>query len=296
MYLDNITMRFLFFWAGLSLVVVALSAPACADSPSPAGDYTLRILTYNIRRPDNSTFGRICSLIRGESSPQARTHAILWLIHQQDPDIIALQEVTPSFVKALNHSPWRFQYDLIHTLTASQLSASYYLQEPDGMAILSKHPMKLIANKALIPSKLRRRLLVVEIEIGGSPIRVGVCHLDSFDDDGDIRALQLKQFFNTLAPAANAVLLGDFNFGDNQQPETGALDAAYMDSWLVLHPADPGPTYQDRTSHRLDRILVRAADWIPTDIRLVGTERITIERTHEYPSDHYGVLATMHRR
>jgi len=281
---------------GLFLVACALSPTAGADASASDGAQAFRIMTYNILRPDDSTAGRISALVRREGAPADRAEAILRLIQQRDPDIIALQEVTPTFVKALTSSPWLSQYELVHTLAPAQLSATYHLQEPDGMAVLSKWPLELIADNALIPSKLRRRMLVVDIQIDDAPVRVGVCHLDSFEQDGTIRARQLAAFFRALAAAENAILLGDFNFGDGQQPETAALDPAYSDTWLALRPGEPGATFGGPAGVRLDRILVRAARWVATDIGLVGTEPIAIGGTHRYASDHYGVLATLRRR
>jgi endonuclease/exonuclease/phosphatase family metal-dependent hydrolase len=96
--------------------------------------------------------------------------------------------------------------------------------------------------------------------------------------------------------------MGDFNFGDGQQPETSALHeyyedyGNYIDAWLALSPDNPGTTYHGYPNRRLDRILVRSQDWEPLNIRLFGNEQVIIGGENYYASDHYGVVATLRRK
>ena len=273
-------------------------APAQAETPGPSATDTLRILTYNIGRPDDSSFGRFGSFIRGEASATARSEAILALLREQDADVIALQEVTPVFLSALEEQKWRPQYHLEHTLSDSQLSeAPYFLQDPDGMAILSKSrcPVTAVYNRSLHSGYLARRMLMITLPMNGDSLRLATCHLESGRGYGEIRAQQLETFFEKLAPHDNAVLLGDFNFRDGQQPETSALHQEFRDPGLELIKNGPISTFHGLPGRRFDRILLRSKDWETVDIQLFGKEPVMIDGEKHLASDHYGVVATLRR-
>lgn len=280
------------------LIVISLAVTERADASTPPTPDTLRVLTYNVGHPDESTFGRIGAFIRGQPAAAARSEAILALIRAQDADIIALQEITPVFLKALARQPWRGRYRLVHTLSDAQLARDgYVLLDPDGMAILSKWPLRLVVNEPA-GGKLGRRLLIVNVEIGDTLLRVGTCHLESEQPYSGIRVRQLERFAGKLAWADNALLLGDFNFADGQQPETRALHkhfSSFQDLWLKLQPAGPRTTFIGEPDARLDRILLHARDWAPVDIHLFGTSPVTIGHERHHASDHYGLVATLHR-
>ncbi len=65
------------------------------------------------------------------------------------------------------------------------------------------------------------------------------------------------------------IMMGDFNFGDDEPGEEYALNQDYVDSWKILKPSDPGYTFDSEQNHlaalgsdatkrrRLDRVLVR---------------------------------------
>ena len=274
-----------------------------------AGHPILRILTLNIYQPDHSVLARWAAYFRGERSVFQRTNELLTWLARQDADIIALQEVTPSFVRALNAQSWRSAYNRVDTLTDTQLSESYYIQEPAGVLILSKFPLVRTASVPLASSRLARRMLLATVQVGNLALRLANIHLDSFPQDGAVRARQLRQAFKALVPDEHALLIGDFNFANDAQPETGALRSEYVDPWLLLHRNDPGHTYSvtentlaranafaDEPSRRLDRILIRSSSWAPVTIRKLRVQTSAKGDIAAELSDHDAVLLELIRK
>ena len=122
---------------------------------------------------------------------------------------------------------------------------------------------------------------------------------------GPIRARQLALIFKTLAPFKSAIFLGDFNFGDGEEPETSQLNRGYTDLWLALQDGEPGFTWNieksemarkgsfvGERSRRLDRILLRSKRYKPATIRIIGDQAVAPEI---FPSDHFGLVATIAR-
>ena len=272
--------------------------------PDPAS-LAIRVLTYNVLHHHDGFLDWIDARIHSRATASERMAATLSLLEHEGADLIALQEVTLPFLKLLKE---QFPgYHLATTLKPERGSIAEFLSPPHGLVILSKWSFSsMVIDRALMPSQLARRMLLVTVQAGGHPLTVATCHLDSFREEHRTRTQQLHQFFKALAAANNAILLGDFNFGDGEQPETAALRQDYRDAWLAFHPEDPGLTYDVKHnplaaingfSHepgrRLDRILVRTPDWIPIDIHRFGTQPVAIEGKEYYASDHYGVVVTL---
>ena len=111
--------------------------------------------------------------------------------------------------------------------------------------------------------------------------------------------------FALLAPYEAAVLLGDLNFGDGEQPETGHLARRYVDLWTALHPDLPGYTWDmERSemarqgafvleqSRRLDRILARTPHFVPGSITILGDRPVAGSKV-VFPSDHFGLVGVL---
>jgi endonuclease/exonuclease/phosphatase family metal-dependent hydrolase len=148
-----------------------------------------------------------------------------------------------------------------------------------------------------------RPLLVTEIAIDDLTLTVATCHLDSLVENHQTRIRQLQQAFRQLDSASNALLLGDFNFGDDDS-EQSALNSSYKDVWRQLKPHDPGYTYNGVTNPlaydrvppmRLDRILIRSDKLEPVAVMLIGQEPVEHKGNSLYLSDHFGVIAHLRR-
>ena len=221
-----------------------------------------------------------------------RTDSLLRTIREADADIIALQEVAPWFVERLRREQWVKAYEF--TLGEGQSRAV------GGLVIMSRLP---IADKAYVPlaGRQRRGFLLATVRVGDHTLAVGTVHLESFLEDGPIRARQIDTVFAFLRRHPDAILMGDFNFGDREDPESSRLEAEYADLWLSLKPDEPGFTWDiDRSgmarrgsfpgerSRRLDRILLKSALWGPAEVRIIG-DRPVAEGGSVFPSDHFGL-------
>jgi len=258
--------------------------PASRQASQPPA--SLGLLTYNVLADPDPT--------------DARTSALLKILGHSGADVLALQEVAPWFLTRLMAEPWVKGYRA--TTFDGQVSA------PGGQMVLSRLPIAR-SGVRLLPGPQRRTVVLAVIELGGGrQVAVATAHMESYLDDGPIRARQLDQIFALVAPFDAAVVLGDLNFGDGEQPESARLDRRYTDLWLALRPGDPGHTwdiersimarrgsFKEEQSRRLDRILVRVAGYRPQAVRIIGRQPVK-PGGEVFPSDHFGLIGTIARR
>ncbi len=283
---------------GIAIAMAALltlgSAAACRrDSPRkepPKGRTTaptreLILVTYNV--------------LASPRRANARIPALLRILKATEADIIALQEVTPWFLRILLTQPWIQRYHVTPTGPGGVA--------PGGLMILSVFPITrtLVAS---LPGRQGRKGLLADLQVDGKTLAVLTCHLESTLTDGKTRATQLENLFPLLQHAPDAVLLGDLNFGDKAQPETKKLPKAYRDLWTALRKDAPGYTwdnersamakkgaYTGEQSRRLDRILWRSAKWRPHTVRIIGTRPVAPHKPNLFPSDHFGLMGILQR-
>lgn len=214
---------------------------------------------------------------------EERFLAILQTLQQRLPEIMAFQEVTTPFIRALQAVEW--------------LKNGYWLSavEPNQLGVLlvsrcRPHCLEMVD----LPSSMGRRLLVAHFADG---LRVGVCHLESVQSNGPVRQEQLQAAQSKLRNQGRSLLLGDFNFPDGA-PEAQAIAEDFVDLWPSHHPGDPGFTIDTTLNSmghrgpsvvrlRLDRILCRGGLKVHSMERL-GTEPFG---EHLFCSDHFGLLA-----
>jgi endonuclease/exonuclease/phosphatase family metal-dependent hydrolase len=219
---------------------------------------------------------------------EQRYHAIADLLRERKPDVIVLQEVTPTALEIFLEQPWiRDEY-----LSASAVgdgTGNY------GMLTLSRVPIAR-ATYSQLPTRQTRGFLETTLALDG---QIVCCvHLDSGKSSARLRGWQLRRIFRALRTAENAVVLGDFNMRD---AENDRIAAPFCDVWPALRPDDAG--YTENTSinlmrfdarnkkrHvRFDRVLLKGTRWRAASIELLGTEPISPELPRVFPSDHFGV-------
>jgi endonuclease/exonuclease/phosphatase family metal-dependent hydrolase len=234
----------------------------------------------------------------GEHEFGARGTALLDLLRRSRADLIALQEVTPPFLRRLSDEDW--------------VRRGFCLSDADGTTIgdygtllVSRLPVRGIEIHDL-PTAMGRTLLLARIGLGSRSLCVGVVHLESLADPASYRRRQLVRIYEILEPEENAVLLGDFNFCSTWD-ENEQLDGRYCDLWPLAHPDRPGWTVDTETNRmrqalgkskknvRFDRILVRSAPGLLRlrSMDLLGTGPVSTEQPDLYPSDHFGLVATL---
>lgn len=248
-----------------------------ATSSSPT---TLTLLTYNVLADPRKASQRIPKLLE--------------ILGKSKADIIALQEVSPWFLKSLNKQSWVKPY--------YRVGSNKGKVAPGGLYLLSKLPVKEYHYERL-PSKQGRGFLMAKYRWHGRSFAVGTVHLESPLKAGALRAKQMKAAFSRLGRAEGSVLLGDYNFGDGEQPETATLPNHYIDPWPMIYPNQYGYTwnrevsemakkgsYPGEKSRRIDRILLRSEYWRPESIEILGNRPVVPGQKSLFPSDHFGLL------
>jgi endonuclease/exonuclease/phosphatase family metal-dependent hydrolase len=241
----------------------------------------LRVVTYNLHRPRNDA--------------KRRAPAILADLRSADADVIALQELGRWFADALDES------DFVH---AGRYAVARFEGEaavPHRLLLLSRFPIRSTVVQRLAAGD--SSVLVVRLEVNGRRLAVANVHLESRLPKKAVRVAQLREVLSLLGDD-EAVLLGDFNFGDGDEAESSALPASFVDTWPTLYPGDPGLTwdrernpwakrnsYAGEPSRRLDRILIRSTRLEPEEAALIG-----IPARGRPPSDHFGLRATLRDR
>jgi tyrosyl-DNA phosphodiesterase 2 len=221
-----------------------------------------------------------------------RTTAQISLFKKHNPDIICLQEVTMNLYNTLQND----------TFIQSNYIISGYLQQGYDVMILSKHEAAFTELKFI--SRMQRRLLIADLLVNGSYIRIATSHFESLHESHAYRKDQLNMAFSVLT-SKSSFLLGDFNF-DNEfnKGESDNLDRSFFDSWTIwkdrhgLNTSD-GVTYpamDGEPAHRLDRVMFNDERFELDKFEIIGKGAIetTVDHKHTYgyidtPSDHYGL-------
>jgi uncharacterized membrane protein YfcA/endonuclease/exonuclease/phosphatase family metal-dependent hydrolase len=257
----------------------------------------LRVVTYNV--------------LADQGQGQLRTPALMKLLAASRAEIIGLQEVTPQFASKLHSQKWFKQYHC--TLKTED---SYV---PGGLLILSRLPIEKQSYHQLTSAQ-GRGVLLAGIKLSGRSICIAVVHLESPLARGPQRRKQLQEVFAHLraAKSDDAILLGDFNFGQGS-PEEATIPESFKDLWLATHqrptskktpalvpagftwnieknPMARTGSFPGEFSRRLDRILLRSDYWHSRSSRIIGDQPINAKNPQLFPSDHFGLRIVLSNR
>ncbi|NMO13468.1 DUF504 domain-containing protein [Pyxidicoccus fallax] len=246
---------------------------------------------------------------------ERRTLAMLALLRDTGADVIALQEVTPPFLRALLAEAWvREHYWLSEGPGAATVT-------PYGQVLLSRIPFTALSQRAFSRDK---RIIAARLAVDGTPLWVTTQHLTSnrTPEGGAVRASEIEtliQWVRSLdeedeASSPDVVLAGDFNFDFWSPEDRTFVEANITDAWDALHPRDgEGKTHDPtrnalaaRTSRsgrpqRLDRVLVSSPSerLVPEAIALLGEAPLEGPPAPSgdalYLSDHFGVRCVLRR-
>jgi endonuclease/exonuclease/phosphatase family metal-dependent hydrolase len=271
---------------GCGAVPPAAERPAPRAASGPPTLTQLRVLTYNV--------------LADPVEVPLRVPRLFEIMRDANADLLMLQEVAPWFVELLERDGWLRDYEAAHI--------DGRLALPNGQMILSRFPIARSRARQL-SGRQGRTVLVSEITLSTTDaIVLATTHMESYLEDGPIRAQQLDEIFAELGDeSAPTLFAGDLNFGDGEQPDTAHLDPAFVDLWTALRPTDPGFTWNierspmaaagsfvGEPSRRLDRMLLRGAAWVPGTIEIIGDRSVT-EHPALFPSDHFGLVAELVR-
>lgn len=260
-------------------------------APPAVAPESLQVVTYNV----------LFDLYEAEHIySERRREACIALLRTRDADIIALQEVTPQLWAQLLATPW--------------VQEGYYVSAgpdaaglvPYGQALLSRWPLALEVHAF----SSQKRLLVGRLALAGRSLAVAAVHLTSNHkaDALEKRREQLGVLTQWLiGEAGDALVLGDFNFGDgDENPRLAA--AGLIDAWQTVHPHHPGFTFDpvanplaalgSRTgaAARYDRVLLYSPGraLAPIDITMFG-DRPFADNDGQglFSSDHFGLCCLL---
>ena len=274
------------------LLVLPLAYLAAWDEPQPASaseGFPIRVMSYNLHQGFD---------VDGYLAIEELADTI----EDQDPDIIALQEVSRGWV--IDGS-----FDMLVWL--SRRLDMPYVWGPTadsvwGSAILSRYPI-LDARNEPMPNnsqlQLKRGLIVSRIDIGDDePLTVIATHLHHLADEGHLREPQVRAVLKAWNNDDRSVLIGDFNALPDAPEMLLLEDAGLKDAFCRPRSKDPaggrrstseqgasgrgvghGHTWpSDNPSKRIDYI------WVSSDL-----ETSDFSMTYNLASDHFGVAVTL---
>ncbi|RZC65680.1 hypothetical protein C5167_009367, partial [Papaver somniferum] len=271
--------------------------------------HTLKVLSYNV------WFNEDLELHK-------RMKALGDLIQLHTPDVICLQEVTPTIYQIFQQSSWWKVYHC--SVSYEMVNKPYFCMQ------LSKLPVKSFSCKPFSNSIMGRELCSTEIEVGGGcggskKLVIATSHLESpcpapptwnqmFSKE---RVAQAKEAILILKGSPNVILGGDMNWDDKLDGQFPLPDG-WVDAWSELKPGDNGYTYDTKSNQmlsgnrtlqkRLDRFMCNLQDFKICGIELIGREELPgLSYCKEkkvkgklqklmlpvLPSDHYGLLLTI---
>lgn len=254
------------------LLLLPLGRYAAGQSPVDAtstGLQSVRVMTYNLHNGFN-TAGHL------------NLEAIAGVVQAEQPDIVALQEVSRGWV--VNGS-----VDMLNWL-AGRLDMPYRHFTPSsdalwGQAILSRYPILTATDHPLPPRNLplKRSFTYAKIDTG-RPLQVINTHFHHIQQDSDIRGQQVESVlrFLTGREPARLIITGDLN----ATPDAAEIRLLYKRGFIdVVSAANllPGYTFNSVQPYkRLDYLLVSPD---------LAASQVVIPNSTA--SDHRGIAATI---
>ncbi|MBI4368128.1 MAG: endonuclease/exonuclease/phosphatase family protein [Candidatus Omnitrophica bacterium] len=211
------------------------------------------------------------------------------------PDIIALQEV---------NNP-RLTEQIKKILPLPHSFDSYEA----GLVILTRFKIQTseILRYTTISSTEteKRHAILVDLEVEEVNLTVANTHLAWKSEDEEARLGQAEELIQAVHKrGVPALLTGDFNDGPGSRPIQAIREAGYQDVYERLHPDEAGFTWDNRNpfiqthsvkfpDRRIDFIFAHNtfADQYVFESAGLVFNRASAEGI--YPSDHFGVIATI---
>ena len=228
--------------------------PVLAVDTDPARDQ-IKVMTYNLHQGFNT-------------AGQLNMQALAQVIEAEQPDILALQEVTRSWVinGSLDMLPW-----LSH-----RLGYPYIWGPTDppqwGNAILSRYPVVASDVVPLSPENLslRRGFIDATFQVGETHVRILATHLHHPSDGSPIRQEQTEELIEYWGGTPYSILIGDLN-AVYEVPEMVALaEAGLIETVRTQTAHPPGTFFSENPSDQIDYIWV-TPDLITNNFRVPAT-------------------------
>ena len=261
--------------AGLAVAPLA----ACATLTPGGGGNELKLVTFNIWHNQGDWAARLPLLVAA--------------IRAENPDVIGLQEVLEDAAVGLPNQARTIAgalggYEVHFVSTDPEGAPRRY-----GNALLSRLPVVGFDTRKLEPLDDYRTAVRVRVSTGGRLVDVVNTHLAWQEDAAAVRARQIQDVVSMLPrDGTPLIVMGDFN-AVQEDAGLAALTGPRFFSALprgtaqtTLNPAKGHP------NRAIDHIFVEADRFEPVRASVIGMT----PTNGEYPSDHFGVAATVRLR
>ena len=261
--------------AVLLLAVPAVQIATWNEIRPVAGTgFPVRVMTYNIHQGFD---------LHGRHGMEA----LAQVIEDEDPDIVALQEVSRGWL--INGS-----VDTLVWLSRRLGMAYVFGPAADpvwGNAVLSRFPIRRVGNHGMPNNDeivMDRGFLMLEVDVGGGEtLEVLATHFHNGEEEEDAAA-RLPQSLAVLEAADSdrtAVLLGDLNASPHHPEMLLIADAGFVDAFVAAGPAGDGYTWpSDELEQRIDYI------WTSPDLTVTD-----FSMPMSIASDHLAIAVTVDR-
>lgn len=263
--------------------LAALPLTACVTAGAGAGASDLKLVTFNIWHNQGDWAARLPLLVAA--------------LRAADADVIALQEVLEDAAVGLPNQAQTLAdalggYSVHFVSTDAEGAPRRY-----GNAILSRLPVVQADWRKLAPLDDYRTAQRLRLRHGGRLIDIVNTHLHWTVEGGAIRAEQVSDLLAWLPRDGTPLaILGDLNAPLANPELSGLRGPRFIEAFTALHPdqidrTTLNPAKGHKGAH-IDQIIVEAAHFTPVQAAIIG-DRAT---NGEYPSDHFGVEATLRLR
>jgi len=262
--------------------LAATPLTACATAPdgaAQAGGPSLTLVTFNIWH--------------NQGDWAARQPLLIAALRAANPDVIALQEVLEDAAVGLPNQARTIAdalggYEMHFVSTDAEGAPRRY-----GNAILSRLPVLTHDWKKLEPLDDYRTAVRARIDLGGRAVDIVNTHLAWQADAQAVRARQIADLMAWLPKDGTPLIAtGDFN----AVQEDGGLAVLTGERFFSALPrGSAATTLNPAKGHPprvIDHIFAESARFAPVSAAVIGAE----PTGGEYPSDHFGVAATVRLR
>lgn len=261
-----------------TLLAAAALAPlaGCATAPKAKTPAELKLVTFNIWH--------------NMGDWAARRPLLVAALKAQDADVIALQEVLEDANVGLENQARMLARELGGYHVAFVSTDAEGAPRRYGNALLTRLPVLAEASTKLEPLDDFRTALRLRVAVQGRPVDVVVTHLAWQQDAGPVRARQIASLLDWLPQDGTPlIVMGDFNATQEDSglaTLTGPRFFSALPRGSVTTTLNPAKGHPERV---IDHIFVEQAAFTPGEARRFGDT----PTNGEYPSDHFGVVATV---